>query len=256
MEKPTRRGVLSASGGVLGGAMLGLPLAGPAETQSEKGKARLKIVVVGGHPDDPESGCGGAMAMYASLGHDVTALYLTRGETGIRGKSKDETASIRTREAIKACEILGARPLFAGQVNGSTEVNAARYQEFQELLAAREPELVLVHWPIDSHRDHRVASLLVYDAWQAARRQFSLFYFEVMTGTQTQNFAPTHYVDITATEKKKRDACYAHQSQNPEDFYSHHDLMNRFRGRECGVSFAEAFVRHAGNRAGLFDAHS
>ena len=46
---------------------------------------RLKIVCVGGHPDDPESGCGGTLCRYAALGHAVTVIYLTRGEAGISG---------------------------------------------------------------------------------------------------------------------------------------------------------------------------
>src|SRR5262245_53284388 len=57
---------------------------------------RLKIVCIGGHPDDPESGCAGTLARYAALGHQVTVIYLTRGERGIRGKSIEEAAQIRT----------------------------------------------------------------------------------------------------------------------------------------------------------------
>src|SRR5438552_17895245 len=63
--------------------------------------ARLTVVCVGGHPDDPESGCGGTLARYAALGHAVTVVYLTRGERGISGKSLDEAARIRSAE----CEI-------------------------------------------------------------------------------------------------------------------------------------------------------
>src|SRR2546426_10927972 len=47
----------------------------------------LSVVCVGAHPDDPESGCGGTLAMYAAQGHRVTVIYLTRGERGIPGKS-------------------------------------------------------------------------------------------------------------------------------------------------------------------------
>ena len=68
-----------------------------------------------------------------------------------------------------------------------------------------------------------------------------------MTGSQSQNFTPTHYVDITSTESKKREACYAHSSQGPDEFYARHDEMNRFRGRERSVPFAEAFVRYVGH---------
>jgi LmbE family N-acetylglucosaminyl deacetylase len=107
--------------------------------------------------------------------------------------------------------------------------------------------VVFVHWPVDTHPDHRAAYMLTYDAWLRAESKFGLYFFEVMTGSQTQNFAATHYVDITSTEPKKRQSCFAHRSQNPEGFYPVHDEMNRFRGMEGGSRFAEAFVRYVGD---------
>ncbi len=190
------------------------------------------------------------MARYADLGHEVVALYLTRGEAGIPGKSHDEAARIRTLEAEKACSILKARPVFAGQIDGSTEVSTERYEQFRTLLTTENPDLVFAPWPIDSHRDHRATSLLVYDAWLRMKRSFQLYYTEVMSGSQTQTFLPMRFVDISATEGRKRAACYAHASQQPDDFYATHALMNRFRGAELGVKYAEAFVRHTQDAQG------
>lgn len=242
---------LSQSGGLLGAAALGLPLAA-SQAEQPAAARKLKVVVVGGHPDDPESGCGGTMARYTDLGHEVVILYLTRGEAGIPGKSHDEAAAIRSGECQKACEILKARPIFAGQIDGSTEITGQRYDQFRSLLEAERPDLVFTHWPVDTHRDHRVASLMVYDAWVSAKSKLELYYFEVEQGEQTQDFRPTDYVDITATESRKRASCFVHASQNPAEFYALHDMMNRFRGLECGSKYAEAFVRHVGNRtAGL-----
>ena len=208
--------------------------------------SRMKVLVTGGHPDDPESGCGGTIARYVEAGHDVAILYLTRGETGIRGKTKEQAAAIRTAEAEQACKILGARPLFAGQINGSTEVSASRYAEYRKIVAAEAPDVIFTQWPIDTHADHRACSLLTYDAWLAGGRKAALYYYEVDLGAQTQVFAPTDYVDVTAVEGKKRDACFAHVSQNPErDFWTNfHAPMLRFRGMEAGHAAAEAFVHH------------
>jgi N-acetylglucosamine malate deacetylase 1 len=240
-DRISRRALLSVGG--LSALAAGLPL--------ETNVKRLNIVVAGGHPDDPETGVGGTMARYAALGHNVVSLYLTRGEAGIDGKSHDEAARIRTAEAEEACRILRVRPVFAGQIDGAAEVTNARYDEFRKLLEGLQPDIVFTHFPIDTHRDHRAVSLLVYDTWQRARRRFALYYFEVMTGEQTQNFHPTDYVDITATEPIKRKACFAHKSQGPEEFYPYHDKMSRFRGFECRVEHAEAFVSSALNeRAG------
>src|SRR5579871_788179 len=87
--------------------------------------APKKIVCVGGHPDDPESGCGGTLAKLASLGHEITIIYLTTGEAGIPGTGHDEAARIRKAEAIAACKILNCKPVFAGQIDGDTVVSNA-----------------------------------------------------------------------------------------------------------------------------------
>jgi len=245
MSNLTRRDLIA--GVAAGGAsVLGLPLAGAAEEKPPE--KPLKAIIVGGHPDDPESGCGGTMARLADLGHEVVAMYLTRGEGGIAGKSHEEAAQIRSAEAQEACKILKARALFAGQIDGEAEINAARYEAFAKMLLAEKPDIVFAQWPIDTHRDHRAASLLAFDAWLRAGRKFALYYFAVNEGSQTSMFRPTHYVDITAVEPRKRAACMAHKSQDPQGFYGIHSLMHEFRGREHGCKYAEAFVHHNQSR--------
>jgi LmbE family N-acetylglucosaminyl deacetylase len=188
------------------------------------------------------------MARCADLGFDVTALYLTRGEAGIHGKTATEAAAIRTQEAEKACAILKVRARFAGQVDGSTEVNSARYGDFRRVLMAAKPDIVIAPWPIDSHRDHRAASVLSYDVWEREGRSFELYYSEVNLGDQSKNFHPTDYVNISEVVQRKRDACYAHVSQDPPGFYErYHELMQRVRGLEFSCAAAEAFVRLAQN---------
>lgn len=245
MRSIPRRNLLGVPGALAGGTLLGFA-AREGEVSGKKSKhaSRLRVVVVGAHPDDPETGCGGTIARYAAAGHRVTALYLTRGERGIRGKSLEEAARIRTAEAQDACRILGAQPRFAGQIDGGTETGNRRYEEFLKIVQGEDPHLLFTHWPIDRHRDHRAASMLAFDAWLKMDRKFDLYFFEVYSGIQSQTFSPTHYVDITATESLKRKATYAHASQNPEGLYRRHDLMNRFRGAEYRCEFAEAFVRH------------
>ena len=214
-----------------------------ASVQPSDLKRSLHVVCVGAHPDDPESGCGGTLARYAEKGHRVTIVYLTRGEAGIRGKSHEEAAAIRTAEAEAACKILGSKPRFAGQIDGATEANPRRTQEFVALILAERPDLLLTHWPIDTHPDHQAASFLAIRAGLATRGRMPLYFFEVDYGYQTMGFQPTDYVDITAVREKKKAALFAHRSQNGEAIYrEHHEIMENFRGRESGVAAAEAFV--------------
>jgi len=222
----------------------------PAIAAAQSSTRRLKVVCVGGHPDDPESGCGGTLARYSAAGHAVTVVYLTRGEAGIRGKSHEEAAAIRSAEGEAACKILGAQPVFAGQVDGATVLDAKAAQALGRMIGGIAPDVLLTHWPIDSHFDHQVASILAYRAWLAGGQRAELFYFEVNQGEQTMGFRPTDYVDITSVREKKKAALFAHKSQDGESIYSrHHRPMEEFRGREAGCPAAEAFVRLGRSRA-------
>jgi LmbE family N-acetylglucosaminyl deacetylase len=203
---------------------------------------KLKVIITGGHPGDPEYGCGGTAARLAELGHDVILLYLNDGEP--RGRTRESDKGKRVSEARKACEILGARPVFAGQIDGDAIVDRAHYDAFRVLLEAQRPHAVFTHWPIDNHADHRAMFMLVYDAWLRMGRRFALYFYEVSNGEDTLQFAPSHYVDITATESKKRQACYAHASQSPDKFYALQEQVMKFRGIERGFRYAEGFVRH------------
>ncbi len=73
--------------------------------------SKLKIVVTGGHPGDPEYGCGGTVARFTARGHEVVLLYLNNGAW------PPTPAPTRIAEATKACEILKARPAYAGQIH-------------------------------------------------------------------------------------------------------------------------------------------
>jgi LmbE family N-acetylglucosaminyl deacetylase len=224
-----------------------LPLAALAELPAAAGAQPLRVVCVGAHPDDPESGCGGTLRKLAVAGHHVTALYLTRGEAGIAGKSHAESATIRTGEATKACAVLGVAPAFLSQVDGSTTFAGDTIKAMELQLAALAPDLVFTHWPLDTHPDHQVAASLVVQARERLGRRFELYFYEVCTGEQSLGFRPTDYVDITDVRTVKRDAVYCHASQDPAAIYAsgNHALMETFRGAEFGVAAAEAFVRLA-----------
>ena len=211
--------------------------------------AKLKIVVAGGHPGDPECGCAGTVARYTALGHDVTLLYLNRGEGFCGMASLDRCASIRTSEALNACRILKARAAFADQIDGRAIVDAPHYESFARLLAAEKPDIVFTQWPIDRHRDHRAVSILALDAWWKGGRGPAFYYYEV--AEDTTMFAPNEYVDISSVEPQRRAACYAHASQEPDNWYPKQVEITKRRGAESGFAQAEAFLRHPESKRAL-----
>ena len=239
----TRRNFVRRSVATVGPAIISastLPLASP---EAESGPARtLRVLCVGAHPDDPESGCSGTLTRYAALGHAVTVVYLTRGERGIPGKSLAEAARIRSAECDAACRIMGARPVFFSQVDGATEVTQAQADAMATLLAAENPDVVFTHWPVDTHMDHQVASILTIRAWMRLHTA-QLYFFEVNTGSQTEGFLPNTYVDVSSVVDRKKAALFAHVSQDGQGVWrEHHATIPQWRGREAGVTAAEAFV--------------
>ncbi|MEM1137388.1 MAG: PIG-L family deacetylase [Bacteroidota bacterium] len=215
----------------------------PFESVLSKPKDKLKVLVAGGHPDDPETGCGGTIARYTAEGHEVVILYLTKGEAGIANKSHNEAATIRYKEALQACEILGAKSKFFGQIDGNTGITTEDYKKMEATLKEINPDIIFTHWPIDRHRDHRICSMLIYDAWVYTGEKQPLYYYEVMSGVQSMNFNPTDYVDISPVIAKKWKSCFIHKSQKIEEAYKDdHAKMEIFRGLEYQCDYAEAFV--------------
>ena len=243
-----RRDMLKLTGAaVAGSTIFGIdaiasdkPSGATASTQGNKPK---KALVIGAHPDDPETGCGGTMVMLRKAGWDVVAVYMTKGEAGIKGKSHEESSAIRVKEATEACKLLDVRPVFLTQIDGSCIVDADRYKEMRDFIDSEKPDVVFTHWPMDSHADHRVCYTLVFDAWRRLGYNFELYFFEAMNGIQSQLFYPTDWVDITPAAETKRKAMFCHTSQEPESWYDEsHGQMELFRGLEYRCKRAEAFV--------------
>jgi len=244
MDSLTRREMLRQARQAAAALAVGVTN-GNADSQSqavppEPARRRLKVIVAGGHPGDPEYGCGGTIARYTSLGDAVVLLYLNNGEWP--ASKGGAPASTRMAEAGKACQILKARPAYAGQTNGRAVLDSSHFDDYRKILEVERPDVVFTQWPIDAHRDHRATSALTFDAWLKMGRRFTLYYYEVSNGEDTLQFAPTHYVNITATEPVKRTACYAHASQAPDRYYALQDQVAKFRGIENGCERAEAFV--------------
>jgi LmbE family N-acetylglucosaminyl deacetylase len=211
--------------------------------------SKLRVIVAGGHPGDPECGSAGTIARYTDLGHEVVILYLNRGQGYCGTSPLSECATIRTAEAEKACQILKASAVFARQVDSHAVVDDAHYEEFRKLLEAQNPDVVFTQWPVDTHGDHRAVSSLVLNAWLKGKKKFALYYYEV--ADDTMMFSPDEFVDISGVEERRHAACYAHVSQSPDKWYPAQTQITKFRGSQSGYAQAEAFLRVWGSKRAL-----
>jgi LmbE family N-acetylglucosaminyl deacetylase len=148
---------------------------------------------------------------------------------------------VRRAEATAAFGILGATPKFLPYAHEKLVADAATIQVVSGWLDDVEPDVVVTHWPLDTHPDHQAVSSLV---WQSYKRKggWNLYFFEVMTDEQTIAFHAGLYLDVGPVRETKRRALLEHKSQEPGAIWETHDRMHRRRGVECGVEFAEAYT--------------
>lgn len=200
---------------------------------------KLKVVIFGGHPDDPESGAGGLAAILSKGGHEVILAYGTtyRGDRKFFDRPE---AEVRQAEASAACKVLGASPKFFPYAHEKLVADAATLHDVSTWLDEVKPDIVVTHWPLDTHENHHAVSSLV---WQCYKRRggWNLYFLEVMTDQQTIAFKPELYLDLEPVRELKRRSLLEHKSQNPEAIWTAHEKMHRRRGAECGVEFAEAY---------------
>jgi LmbE family N-acetylglucosaminyl deacetylase len=231
----------------LGSILLTLLVLAPAFSQladkheHQPVKKNLRVVVFGAHADDPESGAGGLMALLRRDGHEVIVAYATcfRGDRRI---GKEPEADVRRREAAAACKILGATPHFFDYAHENLFADRATLDTVSAWLRRVRPDVVVTHWPLDTHPNHHVTSSLVWQCY-LENSTWSLYFFEVMADQQSLGFRPDLYLDIDSVRDLKRQALACHESQKPDAIWEVHDAMHRRRGAEAGVTYAEAYLR-------------
>ena len=122
-------------------------------------------------------------------------------------------------------------------------------------------DLIITHNPQDYMRDHEQAGALACDASFIATLPHLLtqspfitnfppvFFMDTLAGI---NFIPTEYVDITEEMDQKLEAISCHKSQvvwlkehDNIDFLDFARTCNKYRGLQCGVSYAEGFRQYA-----------
>lgn len=177
----------------------------------------VDVLAVMAHPDDAELLCGGALARSADLGERVGILALSDGAAGTYG-----SAELRTREAARAAEILGVKVRTHAGLPDAALMNTldARRVVVEQLRAFR-PRVVVTHWGVARHPDHRVTAELVTDAcflaglsrFPAGGKPYRPFKLVYATAFREDAEPPTFVVDVTDQMERKLEAIAAFTSQ-------------------------------------------
>lgn len=193
-----------------------------------------RVLAVAPHPDDESLGCGGLLALLARDDADVHVLFVTDGGASHLHSPtwpRERLAVQREKEASDALERLGLGghgrsflrlPDAEMPTPGSREHEAA-LARVARLLAGFPPDVVLLPWRRDPHRDHRDAHALVTAAMtQAGTDATTLEYAVWLDEFGEPEDRPRAEevealdVDISDVVDAKRRAVAAHLSQTTD----------------------------------------
>lgn len=215
-----------------------------------------RVLVIAAHADDEALGCGGTLALHASRGDEVRALFMTDG-VGSRGAGEDAAARQRREAANAALACIGVREatflaLPDNQMDGLPLLEIVR--QVEPVIAAYRPDIVYTHHFADLNVDHR----LVHQATMTALRPQpgalapTILCFEVPSSTEWQTpsaqtaFIPNWFQDISGTFERKIAALkfYAEEMRAWPHSRSIEAVAHlaRWRGASIGVEAAEAFM--------------
>jgi LmbE family N-acetylglucosaminyl deacetylase len=125
---------------------------------------RLRILVIGAHPDDADIKAGGTAAKWCAAGHEVRLVSLTNGQAGHQTQHGPDLACRRRAEAQAAAAVIGAAYEILDIPDGELDDRLDYRQRVIRLIRGFRPDLIITHRSTDYHPDHRFAGLLVQDA--------------------------------------------------------------------------------------------
>ncbi len=216
------------------------------------------VLVVAPHADDETLGCGGAIARFVAEGRTVVVALMTGAGATPHPLFPDETLNLIRAEFGAAMKVLGVnRTVFGGLPSTLLtempvhEVNRAA----QSIVAEVRPDLVLLPFEHDLHRDHGLLNYAFRVAMRshlpANRKPHAVLCYETPTETHLQHphaqggFEPNLWLDVSDHIDRKLEAlaCYASQMAPLPSLRGPgaSEALATWRGAQIGVRAAEAF---------------
>lgn len=220
----------------------------------------MKIAAIVAHPDDAETYCGGTLIKYKKLGHEVEIIHATLGDKGYCNMPEARRKTLRVQEAQNAGRLTGIQVSCMGFGDAEVEYNHQSLATVQDAIRKADPDVIFTHPIDDYHMDHVALARLVIDATFTASVPLcvsavahiskvpQLYFMDCYGGI---HFSPVDYVDISDTFAEKAAMLRCHESQvqwlqehDNLDILEYIQVCAQYRGYQCGVKYAEGFVRY------------
>jgi 4-oxalomesaconate hydratase len=238
--------------------------------QSPDSQQRKRALVLSAHAADFVWRCGGAIALHAELGYEVTVACMSFGERGEsarlwkEGKSLQAVKDIRRKEAENAAEALGVHELVCFDFGDyPLTFDEARKFQLVDLIRRVQPAFMFSHSKWDPYNtDHMymtqiaLETRMIAQAWghnpgEKVLGAPNLYLFEPHQ-TEQMEWKPNVFLDITPVWEKKRAAMECNEGQiHLWEYYTRvaQQRANHFKrnsggmagGRDC--QYAEGFEK-------------
>jgi LmbE family N-acetylglucosaminyl deacetylase len=186
--------------------------------------SKLRVLVFGAHPDDPDSKSGGTAALYTKAGHVVKMVSLTNGDAGHMWEGGAPLAWRRRIEAANSGKALGCEYITLDSHDGMLLPTLEVRNEVIAIVRDFKPDLVLCPRMWDYHPDHRACGVVVVDAMYMATvpnvvsgaehlRKMPVIAYGYDHFQKPYPIQPDVVVDISSVLEQKIDALGCHTSQ-------------------------------------------
>jgi LmbE family N-acetylglucosaminyl deacetylase len=203
---------------------------------------RERVLVIAPHMDDEVIACGGTLLLHRALHSEVRIVFVSDSSGAVDDPTlARRLTGTRRAEMLKAKDVLAADSVVElgfpdGSLMRHEEAIAARLAE--EIEGFR-PGQILCPFPADGHADHQASAVALGMAARRAGWGGEVLAYEVWS-----TLWPNMAIDISAVANEKEALIRLYQSQMSDRDYASAVLgLNRFRGMQHRVDFAEAFHR-------------
>lgn len=219
----------------------------------------MNVLAIGCHPDDLEIACGGTLRKYVEEGANVYMCHVANGNMGHAKILPGPLADLRALESENAGNVIGVKQVFNLDIG---DLQVSRFDSntvdaMAEVVRFVKPDVIITHNENDYMQDHVETSRLAFNSsfvsslahkavrYGAYAEFVPIYYMDTLAGV---DFTPTHYVNITKQIDIKLMALACHESQikwmlehDKIDFLDMVKTCSKFRGYQCGVSYAEGY---------------
>ncbi|WP_247232977.1 PIG-L deacetylase family protein [Telluribacter sp. SYSU D00476] len=204
--------------------VLFLSLCSGATSWAQNASEKLRIIMIGAHPDDCDIKGGGTAALLSSMGHAVKFVSVTNGDAGHQTDKGASLAKRRLAEAKEAGKRFGVTYDVLDNHDGQLLPDLNTRLQIIKKIREWNADVVIAPRPNDYHPDHRYTGVLVQDAAYMVAvpnvapetpplKKNPIFLYFQDHFQRPNPFRPDVAVDITPVYAQKIHAMDAHQSQ-------------------------------------------